>query len=142
MFFDKIVNKKKFKKFKRRSTPKTTFNTNKMYVRTHVYYPSGGRVELWVYKRILRVFRRRSRRRRYTLNFLFRPNYIHSRKSKNSRMGKGKGKFSRLTLNLPANKLFMTVTGLSHQRVVLFFAKIHQNTRYRFAVRLNKKYGL
>ncbi len=140
MFFDKIVSKKKFKKFKQRSTPNTRFCTIKKTRRTHVYYPRGGMIELWVYKRILRAFRRRSRRRRYCLEFLFRPNALVSKKSKNARMGKGKGKFVRLRLRTPANKLFMVASGISHSRLVFFFANLFKKTRYRFAVCRNRKY--
>jgi len=140
MFYTKITDKKKLRKFKKRSEPGLDFKTPPYNRRTYVYYPSGGNMELIIYKYIIKAFRRKSRRRRYKLNFFIKPNYIITKKSKNARMGKGKGKFRRFSLKLRKNKLFMAINGLSHYRIVRFFKKIKQTVGLNFTVSRNRAY--
>jgi penicillin-binding protein-related factor A (putative recombinase) len=140
MFYTKITDKKKLRKFKKRSEPRLDFKKVPHNRRTYIYYPSGGNIELVIYKYIIKAFRRRSRRKRYKLNFFFKPNYVITKKSKNARMGKGKGKFRRFSLKLSKNKFFMAISGLSHHRIVIFFKKIKKTSGLYFLVTKNRDY--
>ena len=125
-------------RFKRRKCPKLAWNNLPLNRRTYVFYGPGGNFELPIMRIIIKTFRRRSRRRGYRLNFFFKPNYFIFRKGKNARMGKGKGRFKRLSLNLRKNKLFMAISGLSHTRVLIFFKNISRKTNLRFVVSRNR----
>ena len=82
-------------RFKGRKQPKLSWSRPPLNKRTYVYYMPGGNMEVDIVKHVLEGFRRVVKRRRYKLNFMTKPSYMVFRKSKNSRMGKGKGKFQR-----------------------------------------------
>ena len=120
MFYNKLQNRKKIKKLKKRSAPPGY--TKKAFKKGHVlvHYKTGGLLELSIYKRIIRGFRRKVRRKKYTIIFLFLPNYAHTRKSAKSRMGKGKGKFRRFLVKLKAMQPIMSVRDLAIKRLFFF----------------------
>lgn len=125
--------------FKFRCAPKVSHYSRPKVSGTYIYYPSGGNLELFVYRRVIRSFRRRSRRRRYKLLFRFLPNYTITSKGQNSRMGKGKGKIVRASIQFRTNKLFMIVRGLSYYRILFFFKRFYKTTGIRFlAFRVKK----
>lgn len=123
MFFNKIGNRKKLKKLKKRSSPGCNSESK---ARTHfhfLYTLVGGLHEMRLHKIIIRKFRRRTRRRRFKIIFFFLPNYSYSRKSTNSRMGKGKGKFRRLLTLLKAHHPLAGFRGISLARINRFLLR-------------------
>lgn len=133
---------------------------------------SCGFIEPRIYRKIKRVFRKntkkfkipsvikfRNRKKRslfgkiynkkyYTLKkkfkrwFLFRPNYIITKKSKNARMGKGKGNYKRWLIKVYRGDLFFKSSGASP----LSFSKIFDNVlnkklKVRFKVFFNQEKG-
>ena len=134
MFYNKVTNRKTLRKFKKRGLPSMDSDYKVKKGFTYVWLPKGGNIELAFYKRILRRFRRRVRRRKYKVLFRFLPNYSYTRKIKNSRMGKGKGRFSRLALKLTAFKVIMIIKGLSHRRVECFLKKLRSAFKFNFLI--------
>lgn len=123
MFFNKVSNKKKLKKFKQRRAPRTyTLGTRKTHY-SYIYAKCGGLAELRLHKLILRKFRRRAKRRKFKMIFFFLPNYSYSKKSTNARMGKGKGKFRRLLARLKTHQPLVALRGIAFTRVLLFIKK-------------------
>lgn len=85
-------------------------------------------------------FKRRSKYRRIWM-YLW-PNHILTRKSKNARMGKGKGSFNRWVLKLRRGTIMSEILGLSFytvQRVAKWFNK--QSVLKLFVVRNQKKFN-
>lgn len=122
---------------KRRGFPKHLFSYKKYKSGASVYYTKGGIIETRVYKMVLRLFRKISRRRKYSLFFFFKPNFILTRKPKSSRMGKGKGKYLRKAIYLKTNKVFMISYKISYKRLIFFFSKLKKITGYTFVVKKN-----
>lgn len=124
MFYNNVSNKKKLKKFKNRRMPKTYVSGMKKTHYHYIYAKIGGLLELRIHKLILRKFRRRSKRRRFKIIFFFLPNYSFSKKSTNSRMGKGKGKFRRLLAFLKTKQPMVAFRGIAFTRILFFIKKI------------------
>ena len=139
MFSKKKIDNRSTRHQKFRKTPKVDSYKKASHSGSHIFYPQGGNMELLVYKKIIKTFRKRVRRYKYSIVFNFKPTLIVTSKGQNARMGKGKGKASRPALNFKTNKLFMTVKGLSHSRVCFFFKNFHKQTGIRFlAFKLSK----
>jgi len=139
MFSKKKTDSRSIRHQKFRKNPKVDLYSKPSYTGSHVFYPRGGNMELLVYKKIIKTFRKRVKKYKYKLMFNFRAVHIITSKGQNARMGKGKGKASRPSLNLNTNKLFLTVQGLSHHRVCFFFKNFYKQTGVRFLVfKLNK----
>ena len=83
-----------------------------------IYWRKLKRILKRLIKRSFRV-RRKSRHKFYkkTAWVFLKPNFPISRKSKNSRMGKGIGSFTRWSMRLRSNHLILKVKRLSPQRV-------------------------
>lgn len=63
------------------------------------------------------------------------PNHIFSNKVKNSRMGKGKGKFSRLVVRFKKYDIFMVMGGFSAARMRKYFKLMTMYFRGKFIVK-------
>lgn len=129
MFYTKVTNKKKLKKFKERTRPTMRLKQETLRNKNYLYFAKGGLLELRLYKLIIRRFRRKLRRKRYKLNFFFLPNYAKTRKSKNARMGKGKGKFQRYLAQLRSYHTVAIIQGFGYRRLVQFFRRVMRYNR-------------
>jgi ribosomal protein L16/L10AE len=123
MFFHKFSNRKKLRKFKKRSIPGIHTKSFSKLLYSVIYYKSGGVTELRLHKAILRKFRRRAKRRRFKIIFFFFPNYSYSKKSTNARMGKGKGKVRRLLALVRTTQPLVAIRGFGFRRILQFVKK-------------------
>jgi len=139
MFNTPLTNDRSQRNFKLRKRPGVLHYPQAKITGSYVFYPQGGNMELFIYKKIIKSFRKRVRRNRYKLLFNFQSTYTVSSKGPNARMGKGKGKANRPSLSLKSNKLFLIVKGLSYYRVCFFFKKFYKQTGIRFLVYKIKK---
>lgn len=138
MFFTKIGNRKKLKKLKKRRPPGTNIDTKLKAHYQYLYTSQGGLHEMRLHKMIIRKFRRRTRRRRFKLLFFFIPNYSYSRKSTNSRMGKGKGRSRRLMALLKSYHPIAAFRGVSINRIKRFLVKTWR--RYHLTLFITAKF--
>lgn len=139
MFSKKKTDSRSIRHQKFRKSPKIDSYKNVGHTGSQVFYPRGGNMELLIYKKIIKTFRKRVKKYKYKLIFRFKATCIITSKGQNARMGKGKGKASRPALNLNTNKVFLTVCGLSHHRVCFFFKNFYKQTGIRFLVfKINK----
>lgn len=137
MFFNKIANRAKAKKHKKRGTPGLLSNREHQHHKAVVFIKAGGNLELFIYKKIIRRFRKWVKRKKYKIRFRFTPNHIFSTKNKNSRMGKGKGKYKRLLVRFNAYDTFMVVEGISHLRLIKYFRAMELYFRNVFVIKPN-----
>jgi hypothetical protein len=135
MFFNKISNRAKMKKQKNRREPSVYSKRDHQSRRLLVLKKEGGNLELFTYKKIIRKFRKWSKKKKYRIEFRFTPNHIFSNKVKNSRMGKGKGKYTRLVVRLASYSTFMVLTGISPLRLTKYFSKMSVFFRGRFIIK-------
>lgn len=70
--------------------------------------------------------------------FLF-PNFIISKKSKNSRMGKGKGNIERWTIRVRCGLIFLEFKSIHLQRVLFFRNSFQKRVRILIDVVFSKK---
>jgi hypothetical protein len=131
VFYNTVSNKKKLKKFKNRRAPQVWSSGIKKTHYHYIYTKVGGLLELRIHKLILRKFRRRSKRRRFKIIFFFLPNYSFSKKSTNSRMGKGKGKFRRLLSLLKTKQPLVAFRGIAFARILFFIKRIWLSNNVR-----------
>ncbi len=75
-------------------------------------------LEMKVYSRFLRVARKLAKRKRHRVACFFVCNHILSKKSKNSRMGRSKGKFLRMAFVSRVGKPIFIFRGVSAYRVL------------------------
>lgn len=124
MFYNKVSNRKKLRKFKKRTYPRPQVCSMRKTHKAYIYHRVGGLMELRVHKLILRKFRRRAKRRKFRVTFFFLPNYSYSKKSTNSRMGKGKGKVRRLMALVRTCQPLVSFRGISFARILRFTRKV------------------
>ena len=132
MFITKISNKKKLRKFKKRSKPLTI--NNWLFSNYGLVFIGGGFLKLNFFKRIIKIFRKKTRKRGKRVWLFFLINYSRSRKSRMSRMGKGKGKFKKYALFLKNYKIFCKFSGYSYFRVVKFINYLKYEFNYKILV--------
>ena len=92
-----------------------------------LFFSHQGRFEIkyiFILRKILRKLKKKKpKRRKITLNkarliwFVLFPNFIISKKSKNSRMGKGKGELERWTIRVRSGLVFLEFCGFSYNKV-------------------------
>jgi len=126
--------------FKLRKKPRVNMYKKPQINGTYVYFYRGGNIEVRVCKKLVALFRKKIRRRKFKLKFMAEINYTVTSKGSSSRMGKGKGALDTHNIRLPTNKLFMIVTGLDHHRLLFFFKNFYRSTRIRFIVIKKKIY--
>lgn len=139
MFFNKIANRAKAKKHKHRQVPTIKDNRRHQYQHSTVFVKAGGNLELFIYKRVIRRFRKWVKRKKYKVRFKFTPNHIFSTKNKNARMGKGKGKYKRLLVRFNAYDPFMVVEGIAPVRLIKYFSWMELYFRNTFVVSFSNK---
>lgn len=59
------------------------------------------------------------------------PNHVIQCKSKNSRMGKGKGLFIRRIIRIPKNRILFEFSGISFYRLNFFIKKINKKLTFK-----------
>ena len=85
----------------------------------------------------LRIKKHKKRRRmwfksRFIWFFLF-PNFIISKKSKNSRMGKGKGELQRWTIRVKQGLVFLEFRGFSIRKIKALNARLQKNLQIKIS---------
>lgn len=109
--------KKFFKKLMRKKRKKNTITTNKNTIKKNY--------KIWI-------------------NLL--PNYVISRKSKNSRMGKGKGSFERWVIRLKQGFIISEFLGIPKNRLKLILNKFNKKFNMKMYlvdnIKLNYNFGL
>jgi large subunit ribosomal protein L16 len=63
--------------------------------------------------------------------FFLLPNYILSKKSKNSRMGKGKGSIRRWIIRIHGGSILLEFKGVSNWRIITILNKIQQRIKVK-----------
>lgn len=136
MYLNKLKLQKQLKKFKNRKKQKLIFNDsifsfnnkNRLYNNSIcIYVKNLILIELKIYRFFFLKLRKLSKKKNFKLFVLISCNHCFSKKSKNSRMGKGKGKFLRYVFRYKLlNPLFI-------------FYKISLNRVFKFLNFLNKK---
>lgn len=91
-----------------------------------------GRIELVqlnILKRYMKYFIPKIEGKNYNRNIIWyslTPNYIIQRKSKNSRMGKGKGLFERRAVRVQKNTILLEFSGIPLYKLILLEQKINK----------------
>ena len=136
MYLNKLKLQKQLKKFKNRKKQKLIFNDSifslcskyRLYNNSVcIYVKNLILIELKIYRFFFLKLRKLSKKKKFKLFVLISCNHCFSKKSKNSRMGKGKGKFLRYVFRY---KLL---------RPIFIFYKISLNRVSKFLNFLNKK---
>ena len=139
MYFNKRKSQRKLVLQKKRKATLTFFDPTRLMFLTSFFkhYKFIGAtqtayIELRFVRYIARKFRRRTRRRKYKGFIFFCCNHAWFKKSKNARMGKGKGRFVRYTyLSKPLKPIFI-LSQLSTFRVSKFIRYINNFGKYFF----------
>lgn len=66
-------------------------------------------------------------------------NHVIQCKSKNSRMGKGKGLFERRIIRLPKNRILFEFSGISFYKLKHFVKKINKKLNFKTSIFFNHK---
>lgn len=109
-----------------------------------LFFSHQGRFEIkyvFILRKILRKLKKKkSKRRRRILYksrliwFVLFPNFIISRKSKNSRMGKGKGDLQRWTIRVRTGLVFLEFKGFSLSKIYSIKNKFQKNLHIKLNV--------
>jgi len=136
MYLNKLKTQVKLVKFKKRFVPKLIFKENifsLVFKKTfftkfsYIFLSNSINIELFFYKFFIKKLRKLSRRKNFKSFIFLYCNHCFSKKSKNSRMGKGKGKFVRFI----CRKYFL--------QPVFVFSKISSIRIQKFTTFLNTK---
>lgn len=107
----------------------------------------GGRIELiqlfFLKKLLKKVFLRKKKfnmSKYRKLWFFIVPNHILQKKSKNSRMGKGKGMFERNVIRVQNNKFLMEFTGINILKIKNLLKKIEKKISIKLMIYTKKQY--
>lgn len=118
--------------------------TELQYGEAGIAFKQEGRFEIkyiFALRRLLRrlkIRKSKKKRRVWIRNrsiwfFLF-PNFIISRKSKNSRMGKGKGDMIRWTIRVRGGLMLLEFKGFSFYKIKFFQKRIQKNIQLRLTL--------
>lgn len=136
MFKPKKRKGKYIRKFKQRQEPRVHTLKKQEYRWTSILLvKKSGTFTTRMYLPMIRAFRKFIKKKKYRLKFRFRINYMVTRKSRQSRMGKGKGKIKGFLIKLPRNKIFLVARGISTTRIWLFFRRIERNMSLKFSIK-------
>lgn len=129
-----------FKKRKKLSTKKTELKFGDY----GFSFSQQGRFEIkyiFILRKILRKLKKKkSKRRRRILHkcrllwFMLFPNFIISHKSKNSRMGKGKGNLQRWTIRVRQGLVFLEFRGFSYLKIFKLRNRIQRNIQINLSI--------
>lgn len=140
LYLNKIKIQKKIKLFKKRKSNKITFNLIKnnfckkknFYLFRYVYTKLCLFLELKFYRFFFLKLRRLSKRKKFKSFVFLCCNHIFSKKSKNSRMGKGKGKFVRFVFRSKVLKPIFIFKKISKYRVIKFVKYLNKKSEKKF----------
>lgn len=140
LYLNKIKLQKKLKLFKKRKKLKITFNIkNYFFMKKKLYYYSkyifsrfAMFLELKVYRFFFLKLRRLSKRKKFKSFVLLSCNHMFSKKSKNSRMGKGKGKYVRFVFRTKILKPIFIFRKLSKYRLISFVNFLNKKSENKF----------
>lgn len=103
VYLNRVKSKKKLTRQKNRISSSKTYDSNKfiwdcsgLKNRTLILTKEIINIELYIYKIFIKKLRKLNKRKRFKTKIRFCSNRVYSKKSTNSRMGKGKGKMQRL----------------------------------------------
>lgn len=141
MYLNKIKIQKSIKRFKCRREQKVTYN-ELMFVLNKFNYMSIKKsyifcrnilfMELRFYKFYFLKLRRLNKRKRVNVYINIVCNHNFSRKSKNSRMGHGKGKFARFVFRTKLMKPIIIFNKISFIRLTKFINYINGKSKNNF----------
>ena len=141
MYLNKIKIQKNIKRFKNRRMAKFIYdnkyfnflNTKLVYNRvSYIFNRFSLFLELKIYKFFIKNLRRMSKRKHFKSFLNICCNHYFSRKSKNSRMGKGKGKFVRYVYRTISLKPVFTFIRISKKRLIKFTIYLNKKTKSKF----------
>ena len=141
MYLNKIKIQKNIKRFKNRRMAKFIYdnkyfnflNTKLVYNRvSYIFNRFSLFLELKIYKFFIKKLRRMSKRKHFKSFLNICCNHYFSRKSKNSRMGKGKGKFVRYVYRTISLKPVFTFIRISKKRLIKFTIYLNKKTKSKF----------
>lgn len=141
MYLNKIKIQKKIKRFKKRRYQKVAFNQNNFlfggnrslsFRWSYIFNKLSMLIELKIYKFFIFKLRRITRRKKFKSFVNICCNHCFSRKSKNARMGKGKGKFSRYVYRSTTMKPIFSFFKLSKTRVCKFVNFLNNKSKNKF----------
>jgi hypothetical protein len=141
LYLNKIKIQKNIKQFKHRSFNKNIFNKSYFSYKnififknkvSFVFNKFSLFLELKVYKFFIRKLRRLTKKRKFKSFVNICCNHCFSRKSKNSRMGKGKGKFVRFVYRSISLKPIFSFIKLSKTRLFKFTMYLNKKTKNKF----------
>lgn len=111
-----------------------------------IYFLNEGQMEIkqiFMTRRIMRKIRKRRKKRKSKQKplkqkkniwfFLF-PNFILSKKSKNSRMGKGKGSIKRWVIRIKPGSIFLEFKNISNWKLIYIVSKLAQLIRMKLKI--------
>lgn len=137
MYLNKLKFQKKIKKFKNRKKQKLVFSDSMFCVKGSnilsslyfIFFKNRLFVEMRLYRFFFLKLRKLSKRKKIKTFVLISCNHCFSKKSKNSRMGKGKGKFTRYAMRYVSLKPIFIFYKLSYQRALLFKSFLNKKSR-------------
>jgi len=139
MYLNKRKSQKKLVLQKHRFKPKIFFTDKYMYLSQHKMYcficiKQSIYLELKYFKFIIKKFRKLSKKKKFKVWVNFCCNHAWFKKSKNARMGKGKGKFVRFFFKATNCKPLIIFSRISKIRIIKFlkFLKHSGNFYYGF----------
>lgn len=140
LYLNKIKIQKKIKLFKKRKFTSISFNLNQnnflkkknFFLFRYVYSRFSMFLELKFYRFFFLRLRRLSKKRKFKSFVFLCCNHIFSKKSKNSRMGKGKGKFVRFVFRTKTLKPIFIFKKISKYRVASFVRYLNNKSENVF----------
>jgi len=141
VYLNKIKIQKTIKRFKNRKSQKVEYNENfficsLLNIHTlhlaYVYCRNLLFMELRFYKLYFLKLRRINKRRLVKVYVYIMCNHNFSRKSKNSRMGKGKGKFVRFVFRSKIMKPIFIFNKISNYRLYKFIQYLNKKSKKKF----------
>ena len=130
---------------KNRFTQKVIFKKLKFGSRG-IYFLNEGQMEIkqiFMTRRIMRKIRKRRKKRkskqkplkqRKNVWFFLFPNFILSKKSKNSRMGKGKGSIKRWVIRIKPGTVFLEFKNISFWKLFYIVSKLKNLLRMKLKI--------
>lgn len=141
MYLNKIKIQKHIKQFKNRRDTKTIFKKNIFLINnkeifknkiSFIFLQLKTYLELKVYSFFIKKIRRLSKKRKFKSFVNICCNHCFSKKSKNARMGKGKGKFVRFVYrSIPLKPIFIFLK-VSKIRIAKLTIYLNKKTKNKF----------
>lgn len=141
VYLNKIKIQKKIKRFKKRRIVGVSYNKNNFNINSNksrmaswsfVFSRLSMFLELKFYRFFIFKLRRMSRKRKFKSYVNMSCNHCFSKKSKNSRMGKGKGKFVRYVYRTVTLKPIFSFFKMSKIRVCKFVMFLNKKSLNKF----------